>query len=106
MSKKMAALAPMNNSPQRSIGRPTSPLGVVDVRKRGRRYTFVATPATPEDRERRRRNDDWSDDGTQHRSTGETMTIYDIKDASSKGQIFILCRAGASGFKHRLSSQW
>jgi len=105
MSKKMAAVAPKHASPQRSIAMPNSQMGVVDLRKRGRRYTFVAAPAAQEDRDRRRRNDDWSEERADHRVPGEMMTIFDIKD-SSKGQIYILCRAAGAGFRQRLSSQW
>jgi hypothetical protein len=65
----------------------------------------VAAPAAPEDRDRRRRNEDWSEEGAHNRGNGEMMTIFDIKD-SSKGQIYILCRAAGSGFRQRLSSQW
>jgi hypothetical protein len=84
---------------------PTSPLGHVDVRKRGRRYAFVAGPAIPEVQDRRRRNDDWSEESAHSRGVGETMTIFDIKD-SSKGQIYVLCRAAGSGFRQRLSGHW
>jgi hypothetical protein len=105
MSKKMATVPPRHVSPQRSIGMPNPPMGVVDLRKRGRRYTFVATPAAQEDRDRRRRNDDWSEERAEYRGPGEMMTIFDIKD-SSKGQIYILCRAAGAGFRQRLSSQW
>lgn len=105
MSKRVAAVTAKHSSPQRSIAMPAPQLGVVDVRKRGRRYTFVAAPAAPEDRDRRRRNEDWSEEGAYNRGNGEMMTIFDIKD-SSKGQIYILCRAAGSGFRQRLSSQW
>jgi len=77
------------------------------MQKRGRRYTIISGPVTQEaqDRDRRRRNDDWSEADAQYHGAGEMLTIFDIKD-SSKGQVYVLCRATRSGFRQRLSANW
>jgi hypothetical protein len=109
MSKKMGAVGRSSQSPQRAIGRGVSPAGLDYLRNHARHVAIVTGPATQEsqDRERRRRNDDWSEMDTQYRGTGETMTVLDIKD-SARGRIpvLVLWPKARSGFKPRVTGHW
>lgn len=103
----MSAVAPSLHSPQRSIGRGTSPIGIEHVRKHGGRVAILTGPAAQEaqDRERRRLDEDWSGEDTQCRGAGEMVTIFDIKD-NTRGRILVLWPKVRSGLKPRLPGNW
>jgi hypothetical protein len=109
MSKKMGAVTRSSHSPQRAIGRGVSPAGLDYLRNHARHLAVVAGTATQEaqDRERRRRNDDWSEEDTQYRGAGESMAIFDIKD-SARGRIpvLVLWPKARPGYKPRLPGHW
>jgi hypothetical protein len=105
----MGPVARPSRSPQRAIGRGVSPVGLDYLRNHARHVAIVTGPTTQgaQDRERRRRNDDWSEKDTQYRGAGETMAVFDIKD-SARGRIpvIVLWPKVRSGYKPRLPGHW
>jgi hypothetical protein len=104
----MAAVAPSAFAPSRPITRNSSPIGA-DQLRHARNIKVMTGIAAKEvqDRERRRRNEDWSEEDTQYYGAGDTMPIFDIKE-SYKGRIAVLISLPKvrSGLKARLPGHW